>query len=181
MEDRLLLLRFRLGSVEALQRIYQKYFKEMYTLAATLVRDKSSAEDIVQEVFASLVQSVQSIGNISNLKAYLMTSAVNRARNMMLSRIRQPASLGNNDPAVACEDVVSELVKDEQMQQLAHALGQLPYEQEETILLYLRSGLTFKAIAVSQQVSLNTVQSRYRYGMEKLRSIMKSEVQKCNQ
>ncbi len=79
MEDRLLLWRMRFGSADALRRIYEKYSREMYSLAAALVRDKAGAEDIVHDVFVSFAQLSQN-GHISNLKSYLMTAAANRAR-----------------------------------------------------------------------------------------------------
>ena len=56
------------------------------------------------------------------------------------------------------------------------ALAELPYEQREVILLHLHSGLTFREIAASQKMSINTVQSRYRYGLQKLKSELNSEV-----
>ena len=56
-------------------------------------------------------------------------------------------------------------------------MDQLPYEQQEVILLHIRGGLTFKVIAGHQGVSINTVQGRYRYGLDRLRSIMNGKVQ----
>jgi RNA polymerase sigma-70 factor, ECF subfamily len=184
MEDRLLLWRFRFGSADALRRIYEKYSRDMFTLAAALVRDKAGAEDIVHDVFVSFAQSSQSAPGISNLKAYLMTAAANRARDMLRTgsgwhgqkrsvAMMSPENLADVDAAVASDNLTA-LIKDEELQQLTSALAQLPYEQQEAILLHERNGLTFKAIAAHQEVSINTVQSRYRYGLDKLRSIMKS-------
>ena len=61
-------------------------------------------------------------------------------------------------------------------QQVASALDELPYQQREVIILHLHSGLKFKEIANFQQVSVNTIQSRYRYGLNKLRSVLDGEV-----
>jgi RNA polymerase sigma-70 factor (ECF subfamily) len=66
----------------------------------------------------------------------------------------------------------------EKLQRVRHALTLLPYDQREVILLRLHSGLTFKTIAKSQKRSIHTVQSRYRYGLQKLQSILNSEVEK---
>ena len=57
-------------------------------------------------------------------------------------------------------------------------MAQLPYAQREVVILHVQGGMKFRAIAKSQDVSINTVQSRYRYGMDKLRSIMNSMVTK---
>jgi RNA polymerase sigma factor (sigma-70 family) len=64
----------------------------------------------------------------------------------------------------------------EELKQLSFAMAQLPYEQREVIMLHLHGGMMFKQIAKSQQVSINTVQSRYRYALDKLRSLMNSEM-----
>jgi RNA polymerase sigma-70 factor (ECF subfamily) len=68
------------------------------------------------------------------------------------------------------------LICNEQLEQLSAALAQLPYEQREVIMLHHQGGLRLKTIARQQGLSVNTVKSRYRYGIEKLRSILKSEV-----
>ena len=54
----------------------------------------------------------------------------------------------------------------------------MPEEQREVVLLRLKSGLKFRDIAKLQQTSINTVLSRYRYGLERLRSLLDGEVEK---
>ncbi len=66
----------------------------------------------------------------------------------------------------------------EELRQLTWSLGKLPYEQREVIILHLYSGMKFKAIAKSEGVSINTIQGRYRYGLDKLRSLLNGEVKK---
>jgi len=67
-------------------------------------------------------------------------------------------------------------VRDELSAQLAHAMTQLPYEQREVIILHLQSSMRFRQIAKSKGVSANTIRSRYRYGLDKLRSILNGEL-----
>ena len=62
------------------------------------------------------------------------------------------------------------------VQRLVDAMAQLPYEQHEVIVMRAYAGLKFKAIAKMQNESINTIQSRYRYGLNKLRSILNGEV-----
>ncbi len=66
----------------------------------------------------------------------------------------------------------------EESGQLKDLLAQLPYEQREIIVLHLHHGMRFREIAKSLGISINTVQSRYRYGLDKLRSILNSVVTK---
>ena len=69
-------------------------------------------------------------------------------------------------------------VSQEEAEQVQILLGRLPYEQREIIVLHLHQEMRFREIAEALGVSINTVQSRYRYGLEKLRSILNSTVTK---
>jgi len=64
----------------------------------------------------------------------------------------------------------------EDLQKLSEFMKQLPYEQKEVVALHLKGGIKFREIARLQNTSINTVQSRYRYGLEKLRSLFNNEV-----
>lgn len=55
-------------------------------------------------------------------------------------------------------------------------MAQLPYEQREVVMLHLHGGMMFKQIAKSQHVSINTIQSRYRYALDKLRRLLDGEM-----
>ena len=73
---------------------------------------------------------------------------------------------------------VQSAIFDEQLQLLADALFQLPLEQRETIILHLNGGMKFNEIAQMQHIPINTVQGRYRYGLNKLRTILSGESKK---
>jgi DNA-directed RNA polymerase specialized sigma24 family protein len=62
--------------------------------------------------------------------------------------------------------------------QLGKALNQLPHEQREAIMLRLHGGLRFAQIAKLQEVPIRTVESRCRYGFDKLRQLLNGEVAK---
>ena len=64
----------------------------------------------------------------------------------------------------------------EQLERLRLAMVQLPYEQREVITLHVQSGMTFRSIARRQNASISTVQGRYRYGINKLRSLLNGEL-----
>jgi RNA polymerase sigma-70 factor (ECF subfamily) len=179
MQDKLLIWRFKCGSSDALCRIYEKYEDDMLTLAVSLINDVSAAEDVVHDVFVSFAQSAEKIKLKGNLKGYLLTCVANLARDRIRARGRHAAGLSNAEPVSPDSHEPSELlICDEQLQQLAHAMAQLPYEQREAVTLHLHGGMTFRAIAKSRNASINTIQSRYRYGLEKLRSLLNGEVEK---
>jgi len=177
-EDKLLIWRLKCGSTDALCRIYKKYKDNLLRLASALLNDTSTAEDIVHDCFVSLAQSSEKLKLSGNFKSYLATCVVNRVRNANIARQRQEtASLNEAESAVSNSKKPEQwIIGNEQLRQLNDALAQLPEQQREVIILHLQGGMRFKAIAELQDVSINTVQSRYRYGLDKLRSILDSEV-----
>lgn len=157
-------------------------------MAAALLNETSVAEDVVQDCFVSFAQSAEKIKLAGNLKSYLATCVVNRARNWNRVGQRQsalgrlPAETANpngNESAVSNSKRPEQwVICSEELRRLNNAMAQIPYEQREAISLHIQGGMKFKAIAELQDVSINTVQSRYRYGLDKLRSILNSEVTK---
>jgi len=179
-EDKLLIWKFNRGDSRQLQQIYDKYKADLLTLATALLYDKTEAEDIVHDVFISFIKSAKKFRLTGSLKGYLATCVANRARNTNKARhIRQSDQL---DEAAS---IPSDRARPdhaamfgERLHNLAAALTQLPYQQREVIILRMYSGLKFKQIAQMQSESINTVQGRYRYGLDKLRSMLNSEVEK---
>jgi RNA polymerase sigma-70 factor (ECF subfamily) len=177
MEDKLLVLRCKCGSKEALGRIYEKYKTDMLVLAMALLNDTSAAEDVLHDVFLSFVQTIGKFRLTGNLKSYLLICLANRARNVNKVKHRrhiepdqaEPVNSGSDDPLQA-------IMCNEQLQQLSCAMAQLPYDQREVIMLHFQAGMTFRKIGNSLGVSSNTTKSRYRYGIEKLRTILNGEV-----
>ena len=177
LEDKLLILRCKCGSKAAFQCIYEKYEGDLRTLAANLIFDKTAAEDIVHDVFVSLLQIMKDFELRSSLPGYLKTCVANKARNYR--KKKQPRMLADSvaDQLVSNEDPIQFVDQSEKLQQLGLAMNRLPYEQREAIVLYLHGKMTFKVIAKLQQVSIKTAHSRYREGLDGLRSIMNGEVE----
>ena len=179
LEDRLLLKRFKNGSSDALGCIYQKYENYLLTLATALLGDCNAAEDVLHDAFCNLIQARERIKLKGNLKGYLGTCVANLARDKIRSRNRAPVPLDPADPIVSDVDGPDQsVIWSDQARQLTHALAQLPHQQREIIILHLRAGMKFRQIADMQDVSINTIKSRYRYGLDKLRSLLNSEVNK---
>jgi RNA polymerase sigma-70 factor (ECF subfamily) len=82
-EDELLKWKFKLGSREALSRIYEKYVNRLLSLAMGLLNDPHEAEDVVQDVFVSFAKGAGTFGLKGSLKAYLARSVINRARDRL--------------------------------------------------------------------------------------------------
>ena len=177
-EDEILKWRFRQGSSEALCRIYEKYLDYLLTLAVGFANDFNTAQDIVHDVFVRFAASWQGFGQMGNLKSYLTTCVVNQARDHIRRAAHQAGEL-KDDVLIGESDCPEQaVINNEVSQRMNKALAELPYEQRETIVLHLKGGMKFREIAALQSAPINTVQGRYRYGLDKLRSILKDEVQK---
>lgn len=178
-EDKLLLFRFKRGDPDALRRIYEKYEIYLLTVATALLNDISSAEDVLHDSFVAFAESAERIKLEGNLRNFLATCVANRARDLMRKRTRNCESL-EKAATFTCEVKGPELaaVSGEQLEQVTAAIAMLPYEQREVVVLHLTGGMMFKQIAGLQKTSINTVQSRYRYGIDKLRSILNGEMAK---
>jgi RNA polymerase sigma-70 factor (ECF subfamily) len=177
LEDKLLVWKLKYGNQDALRRIYEKYKNDLLALAIALSNDKSVAEDAVHDVFVSLAQFAEKLRLRRSLKSYLSTCVANRIRD--LNRLRPQHIIQIDETEVVREDsnTPAQLaISTEEAQQIRYAMAHLPYEQREVIILHLQGGMTFKAIAGSAGVSANTIQSRYRYGLDKLQSVLDSEV-----
>ena len=179
LEDKLLIRRLKRGSENAFNRIYEKYKNYLLTLATALLHDVSVAEDIVHDVFVTFAKSMEEFELTGSLKRYLAVCVANRARNV--NKALKPLNLA----ADQAEHFVSGSPRPEQSAILAEhserindAMAQLTYEQREVVALHLISGMKFRQISELKDKSINTIQSRYRYGLEKLQSLLDEKVAK---
>jgi RNA polymerase sigma factor (sigma-70 family) len=179
LEDKLLIWKLNRGRKEALCRIYEKYRDNLVRIAAGLVNDVSTAEDIVQEVFLTLVHSPNKHEIKKNLKGYLTSCVVNKIRNLNRTKVVQSSvSLDEVEPVESNFKTPDEfLTCEEDFKQLYEAIARLPYEQKEAVLLRIQGKMKFREIAAMQGISTKTALSRYNYGLTKLRSLLNSEAE----
>jgi len=179
LEDKLLIYKLRQGNKDALRAIYEKYRDDLLRIAAGLLIEVSKAEDAVHDVFADFVKASASFKLTGSLRGYLAVCVANKARNINRTLARQKTvSFDEVEPVSNHKRPDQWIIHDQQLQRLTSAMARLPYEQREAVVLRLQADRKFKEIAQLQQSSVKTVMSRYRYGLEKLRSILNTEVTK---
>ncbi len=178
LNDVLLIWRFRSGDSSALAKIYADHRQDLLRIATGLLNQTSLAEDIVHDLFVQLAQAPAKIRFSGNLRSFLATCVVNRVRNANTAARRRQANSLDDVGEMASDHPEPQrwIIADERATRLNAALAQLPYEQREVVVLHLQADMKFRDIAKSQDVSINTVQSRYRYGLDKLRSLLDGEV-----
>ncbi len=161
------------GDCEALQQVYHQTKHDLLTVAMSLLCHLEAAEDCVHDVFTQFAAAQDHVQVTRNLRGYLMRCVANRAKNMLKQQQVRRRYQGRPERfARSAGSPVGCLIATEQSLQVFEALAQLPEDQREVITLHLHGQMTFREIALHMGLSANTVQSRYRYGIEKLRSLL---------
>ncbi len=177
LEDEWLKWKLRHGSPDALARVYEKYVDPMLTLAMGLLNQRAAAEDVVQDVFLSFARSAKDLRARGSLRSYLATCVLNRVRDSRRQQQRQARRDAELRAVTEAPSPERAVILVEQAAQLNQAVAELPEEQREVVLLRLKANLKFRDIARLQQTSINTVLGRYRYGLDRLRSLLNGEVE----
>jgi len=180
LEDKLLVRRLKSGSKDALRRIYEKHRTYLLTIAGNLLGDPGAAEDVVQDAFVSFIKAARKFKLTASLRGFLATCVANRARDYIRRDRRRPAmALDDVAPPVDEQAAPVRLVEQTELLLKAQAaLAELPYDQREAIVMRLHGTMRFRQIARMQNVSTKTAQSRYKYGLDKLRASLNGEVTK---
>ncbi len=165
-DDRQLLQRLARGDMQALAAIYDAYSAVVYHLLLARLADEERAEELLLEVFLALVERGRGAAQIRDLRAYLLQVARNHA-----AQAHREQRHNSPNPAVA---TVGDKPITEALDSIVvrEALAQLPADQTEVVVLKTWHELTFAEIGQILDISPNTAASRYRYGLEKLRTIL---------
>ena len=151
----------------AVELIWDRYAHDLLAMLSALLGSRQEAEDVLQMLFVNIVRRRRALAGARRLDAYLFRMARNEAATYLRSRIRNRAArpwLAPNEAGQEQFDLA---------EHLQVALGQLPQSQREVVVLKIYQGKTFQEIGRLLGVSINTAASRYRYALERLRSLLK--------
>src|SRR5207249_2451424 len=168
-----------LGAEWAMEILYQRYHRYAYALAYRILRESTSAEDIVQDAFLSIWRKAASYqkqhGSVySWLQAIVHHRAIDKIRSAA-HRDQQWTPLqseGEQDPPSPQPEVWEEAWRQEQSQLIRTVLEQLPAEQREVIELAYFGGYTHTQIAERKNIPLGTVKGRMRLGLQKMKHLL---------
>ena len=173
MKDRRLVHRLSRADPDALRQIYHRYKDDLLTVAMALLADPATAEDCVHDVFVHFAGAPTHMRASRNLRGYLMRCVANRAKNLLKRQQLQPVHpVDERDYGEQQDCPESRLIVSEESMRIFEAMAKLPAEQREVVSLHVHGQMKFREIAEQLNVSINTVQSRYRYGIEKLRTLL---------
>jgi RNA polymerase sigma-70 factor (ECF subfamily) len=158
-----------LGSLNgALDEIYRRYRRQLFTCALAVTRCPDRAEDAVQEAFARLFRLER---RPRHLKAYVFRSVRNAAIDQLK---RNPPSAGEADafifdPGAGPREAAAD---NEFKRNVAQALQALADDEREIIVQHIYGELTFRDIARMRDMPRGTVTSQYYRGLAKLRDLL---------
>ncbi len=164
MTDKELITKVHNGNKEALNQIADRYYDEIYRFCLYLTGKETDSYDITQEVFLRFIKYVDSY-EYRNLKGYLLIIARNLCRDYF--HHSKDVSFMEETDYPGTED--TQLGNLENRMLLQQALGQLPVNQREIVILRIYEELKFHEIASILGCNLSTVKSRFRLGIKNLR------------
>jgi RNA polymerase sigma-70 factor (ECF subfamily) len=148
-------------TTESVKELYQRHGAALTAYGCCCGLDFGAAEDVVQQVFLKLLQGPGRAVWVP--QAYLYRAVRNASMNYLRDRrheVEMPEKeLWFNHATADRTEVLA----------LQQALRDLPEQQREVVFLRIWSGMTLEEIAGATETSLNTVASRYRYALDKLR------------
>lgn len=182
--DKELLIDFVQGDSKALEILIKRHERRVFTYILLMVRNSHLAEDLMQDTFVKAIKSVK-CGNYSEINRF-QPWLIRIAHNLVIDYFRRNKhyrEISNDDyemdifnsPRFSEQNVEEQLVFDQLMGQVRSMIDRLPEEQREVVMLRYYGELSFKEIAESTNVSINTALGRMRYALINLRKLAREK------
>jgi RNA polymerase sigma-70 factor (ECF subfamily) len=154
----------------AVELMWDRYARDLLAYLLAVLCSRHDAEDVLQTVFVRIAQKRHRLAKARHLDAYVYRIARNEASGFIRRRKRQRKVGGLDESWLIVPESHQEL--NELAEELQAALARLPQQQREVIVMKIYRQKTFLEISGLLGLSHNTIASRYRYGMEKLRTLL---------
>ncbi len=169
------------GDQSAIETLINRHRSKVYTYILLTIKNQPLAEDLFQETFIKVIQSLR--GGKYRDNGRFLSWVIRIAHNLVIDHFRkekQMNSVSNDDSDVdlfnskkLSEENIEELIIHSQIKSEIRALiNELPDDQREVVLLRHYGGLSFKEIADQTDVSINTALGRMRYALINLRKLI---------
>ena len=179
--DQELVKQFVDGSQSAFEALLSRHKQKVYSYIMISVRDKALAEDIFQETFIKVIRSLKEGRYFENGK--FVSWVIRIAHNLIIDHYRREKQLGTTNAASFEWDVFNTnryseqtveqgIVYEQILKDVKGLLAFLPEEQREVVIMRHYMDLSFKEIAETTNVSINTALGRMRYALINLRKLI---------
>jgi RNA polymerase sigma-70 factor (ECF subfamily) len=176
-----LIQRFIKGEQSCFEEIIHRHKNKVYAYISLYIRDQALAEDIFQDTFLKVIQSVKAGKYYDNGK--FLSWVMRIAHNLIIDHFRRLKQMNTtssdnyesdlfNSRKFADANVEDTMVTVQIRKDVRKLISQLPDDQREVVILRHYAGLSFKEIAELTDVSINTALGRMRYALINMRKIM---------
>lgn len=180
-KDSELIAQYRNGSEAAFELLVDRYRSRVYSTIFMIVKDQGVAEDLLQDVFVKVVQTLNSdkYNEEGKFQPWLMRIGHNLAIDHFRKMKRYPSVVmedGSNvfNTLMFAEETVEDIkVKEETHAMLRRLVDELPDNQKQVLIMRHYMDLSFQEIAEQTGVSINTALGRMRYALINLRKKLK--------
>jgi RNA polymerase sigma-70 factor (ECF subfamily) len=154
----------------AVELMWDRYASDLFAYLLAVLCSRHDAEDVLQTVFVKIAQKRHRLAKARNLDGYVYRIARNEAISFIGRRKRQRKVEALDESWLIVPEGHQEF--NDLAEELQAVLARLPQQQREVIVMKIYRQKTFLEISRLLGLSHNTVASRYRYGMEKLRILL---------
>jgi RNA polymerase sigma-70 factor, ECF subfamily len=176
-EEHLLVTRAQQGDTDAFVDIFNQYSGLMLRTAYSIVKDRDTAEDAVQNALIQAWQHLPSLREAGALRAWLMRIVVNQCisfkRRLARSTMFLRQSVSEQEMALASQRADHSKGIPERNWDLAQAIEQLPVKQQMVIALHYHQGMTVPEISQALHISENTIKKRIQAALSNLRLVLR--------
>jgi len=178
-DDGALMLRYKDGDVAAFETLYRRHNDALYRYLLRLSRHPDTADDVFQEVWGKIIKARESYRPTAKFTTFLYRVAHNCFIDYLRRNKRHTHALAAEpdhqpDPGETPEAVTERSLA---RRRLHVALTDLPEEQRDVFLLHEEAGLNLDQIAAVTDANRETVKSRLRYAVNKLRAAIDEPVE----
>jgi len=179
-----LIQKFIKGEQSCFEHLIQRHKNKVFAYISLYIRDQALAEDLFQDTFMKVIQSVRSGKYQDNGK--FISWVMRIAHNLIIDhfrRIKQMNTISNDDyesdifnsKKLAEATVEDNIIKRQIQKDVRKMITMLPEDQREVVILRHYAGLSFKEIAEITDVSINTALGRMRYALINMRKLMEEK------
>lgn len=182
-DDQQLVKSYLKGNEACLEVLISRHKNRVYTAIYMFVRDKYLAEDIFQDTFIKVVESLRA-GNYKEEGKFLpwvMRISHNLCIDYFRKVKRKPSIVNNDDFDIfevlkfSGDNAEETMIKNQAKAKVKDLISQLPDEQKEVVVLRHYAEMSFKEIANMTGVSINTALGRMRYALINLRKLVEEK------
>jgi RNA polymerase sigma factor (sigma-70 family) len=181
MTDYELIEKFIKGEQSCFEQLIHRHKNKVFAYISLYIRDQALAEDLFQDTFIKVIQSVKAGKYQDNGK--FISWVMRIAHNLIIDhfrRIKQMNTISNDDyesdifnsKKLSDSNVEDDMIRKQIHNDVRKMITMLPDDQREVVILRHYAGLSFKEIAEITDVSINTALGRMRYALINMRKLM---------